>query len=156
LELQQLNGHVVSVAITNPGSGYTSTNPPYVILDDPLIISNIPLIYSSSSSSGLGSNATVDIVVGQGSSVINFELKNTGFGYGEGQILTVGIGGTVGIPTDTTKPYEEFRIFVDKIYNDKFSGWSVGELEPIDDISGLFNGTRLDFPLRVSWQYNFY
>jgi len=26
------NGHIVSVAITNPGSGYTSTNPPYVFL----------------------------------------------------------------------------------------------------------------------------
>ena len=144
------NGHVVSVAITNPGSGYTSTNPPYVIIDDPLSYTNIPLIYSSSSSSGIGSNATVDIVVGQGSSVVNFELRNTGFGYGEGQILTVGIGGTVGIPTDTTKTYKEFQIFVDEIYNDKFSSWSVGELQPIDDVSDLFDGSRLDFPLRTS------
>jgi len=143
------NGHVVGVAITNPGSGYTSTNPPYVIIDDPLSYTNIPLIYSSSSS-GIGSNATADIVVGQGSSVINFELRNYGFGYGEGQILTVGIGGTVGIPTDTTKTYEEFKIFVDSTYNDKFSSWSVGELQPIDDISDLFDGSRLDFPLRTS------
>ena len=144
------NGHIVSVAITNPGTGYTTTNPPYVIIDDPLSYSNIPLIYSSSLSSGIGSNATVDIVVGQGSSVINFEMKNYGYGYGEGQILTVSIGGTVGIPTDTTKVYEEFKISVDKIYNDKFTGWSVGELEPLDDISNLFNGNRVDFPLKVS------
>ena len=143
------NGHIVSVAITNPGSGYNSTNPPYVVFDDPLSYSNIPLIYSSSSVSGIGSNATVDIVVGQGSSVINFELKNYGYGYSEGEILTIGIGGTVGIPTDTTKVYEEFKIFVDRVYTDKFTGWSVGELEVIDDISNLFDGSRVDFPLRV-------
>jgi hypothetical protein len=37
------NGNIVSIAITNPGSGYTSTNPPYVIFDDPLSYSNLPL-----------------------------------------------------------------------------------------------------------------
>ena len=41
------DGHIVSIAITNPGAGYTSTNPPYVVFDDPLSYSNIPLIYSS-------------------------------------------------------------------------------------------------------------
>jgi hypothetical protein len=60
------NGRIVSVAITNPGSGYTSTNPPVVIFDNPLSYSNVPLIYSSSSTSGLGSNARVNIVVGTG------------------------------------------------------------------------------------------
>ena len=66
-------GHIVSVAITNPGTGYTSTEPPLVIFDDPLSYSNIPLVYSSSSS-GNGSGAKIDIVVGQGSSVIDFEI----------------------------------------------------------------------------------
>ena len=71
-------GHIVSVAITNPGTGYTSSNPPIVIFDDPLSYSNIPLIYSSSSVSGLGTGATVNVVVGQGSSVIDFEITNLG------------------------------------------------------------------------------
>ena len=43
-------GNIVSVAITNPGSGYNQTNPPSVVFDDPLSYSDIPLIYSTSSS----------------------------------------------------------------------------------------------------------
>ena len=47
------DGHVVSIAITNPGTGYTTSNPPYVIIDDPLSYSDIPLYYTSSST-GVG------------------------------------------------------------------------------------------------------
>jgi hypothetical protein len=71
------------------------------------------LIYSSVSS-GLGTGAVADIVVGQGSSVISFEIRNTGYGYGQGEILTVAIGGTTGIPTDTSLPFNEFQISVDR------------------------------------------
>jgi hypothetical protein len=150
-----VDGKLTSVNITNPGSGYTSTNPPSVVIDYPLSYTDIPLIYSSKSgSTGIGTGATVDIIVGQGSSVINFELKNTGYGYGQGDILTVAIGGTVGIPTDkstfTLYPYEEFNVFVDKIYNSKFSGWSVGDLLVMDDISKYFNGSRKLFPLSIN------
>ena len=144
------NGHVVSVAITNPGSGYTSTNPPYVVIDDPLSYLNIPLVYSSSSSSGVGSQATIDVVVGQGSSVIDFEIKNLGYGYRDGEILTIPVGGIVGIPTDPTKTFKEFQISVQKTSNDKFTGWSIGELQILDNIQNLFDGSRTIFPLKVS------
>ncbi|MFL0774194.1 MAG: hypothetical protein AB8A39_05465, partial [Prochlorococcus sp.] len=46
--------------------------PMKVLFDDPLSYSNIPLIYSSSSVVGVGTSATIDIQVGQGSSVIDF------------------------------------------------------------------------------------
>ena len=144
------NGHVVSVAITNPGTGYTSSNPPYVVIDDPLSYSNLPLVYSSSSVSGLGSQATVDVVVGQGSSVIDFEIRNLGYGYGQGEILTVSIGGTVGIPTDPTKTFKEFQISIQNTISDKFTGWSIGELQVLDNIENLFDGSRVTFPIRVS------
>jgi len=144
------NGHVVSIAITNPGTGYTSSNPPYVIIDDPLSYSNLPLVYSSSSPTGLGSQATVDVVVGQGSSIIDFEIKNLGYGYGQGEILTVSIGGTVGIPTDPTKTYKEFQISIQNTISDKFTGWSIGELQVLDNIEDLFDGSRVTFPLRVA------
>ena len=52
-----------------------------VVIDEPLGYTNIPLIYSSSGTTGIGTQATVDIVVGQGSSVTQFEIKNTGYGY---------------------------------------------------------------------------
>jgi len=141
-------GHIVSVAITNPGAGYTATNAPVVIFDDPLSYSNVPLVYSSEST-GIGTQATVDIVVGQGSSVIDFEIRNTGYGYGQGQTLTVAIGGTSGIPTDTSYTFEEFHIDIDSVQTDKFSAWTFGDLEVIDKIENLFDGTRTRFPLKV-------
>jgi hypothetical protein len=145
------NGKITNVVITNPGIGYTRSNPPKVVIDPPLNYTDIPLIYSSSSPSGIGTGATVDITVGQGSSVINFELKNLGYGYGQGDILTVPIGGTTGIPTDastfTLYAFEEFKVFVDKTFNSKFSGWSVGDILVLDNIEQYFNGRRRLFPL---------
>ena len=130
-----------SVTITNPGTGYTSTNRPYVIFDDPLSYSNIPLIYSSGSS-GVGTAAKINIVVGQGSSVIDFEIINTGYGYGNGQILTVPIGGTTGIPT-TGASFSEFKINIEKTFTDKFVGWSIGELQVLDSLDKV--DTLIDF-----------
>ena len=141
------NGNIVSVAITNPGIGYTTSNPPIVIFDSPLSYTNIPLVYSSSSTVGVGTSATIDIVVGQGSSVIDFSIKNLGYGYGQGEILTVNIGGVAGIPTDPSKSFNEFKIFVDRTYSDSFSGWTIGDLEVLDDISGLFDGQTKVFPI---------
>ena len=143
------SGRVVSVAITNPGIGYTTSNPPIVIFDDPLSYSNIPIIYSSQSSSGVGTGAVVDIVVGQGSSVIAFELKNLGYGYKPNQILTVSIGGTTGIPTNTSLSFSEFQISIDSIYSDKFAAWTVGSLQVIDPFDSLFDGNKKSFPIRI-------
>jgi hypothetical protein len=141
-------GHIVSISITNPGTGYTSTNPPYVVFDDPLSYSNIPLIYSSGSS-GVGTQAKIDIVVGQGSSVIDFEIANTGYGYGEGEILTIPVGGTAGIPT-TGISFNEFQISIQRISKDKFSGWSIGELQVLDSLDDKFDNETLSFPLTLA------
>ena len=143
-------GHIVSVAITNPGTGYTHTNQPFVVFDDPLSYSNMRLFYSSSSAAGVGTEATVDVVVGNGSSVIDFEIQNTGYGYREGAILTVAIGGTTGIPTTTSYSGNEFQITVDQILDDKFAGWSVGTLQVLDNIEELIDGARKDFPLKLN------
>ena len=70
-----------------------------VLIDEPLSYSNIPLVYSSNSVTGVGTSATADIVVGQGSSVTSFVIKDEGYGYGVNEILTVPIGGPLGIPT---------------------------------------------------------
>ena len=140
------NGRIVSVAITNPGSGYTSTNPPDVIFDSPLSYSDLSLKYSSSNT-GVGSQAKIDIVVGQGSSVIDFTITNYGYSYKVGDILTIESGGTTGIPTDTSKPFTEFSLRVERVYTDNFSGWSLGQLQKLDDIDNLFDGSRKTFPL---------
>jgi len=144
------NGNIVSVAITNPGTGYTTSNPPIVVFDSPLSYDDIPLEYSSSSVSGFGTGATISVVVGQGSSVIDFEIKNTGRGYGISEILTVPIGGPTGIPTDPTKPFSEFKVTIQNIFTDEFTGWSIGALQVLDNIESLFDGATTTFPLRVA------
>ena len=52
-----------------------------VVIDDPLSYSNIPLVYADGYT-GVGTEATIDIQVGQGSSVIEFRIGETGYGYG--------------------------------------------------------------------------
>ena len=144
------NGNIVSVAITNPGAGYTTTNPPFVVFDNPLSYSNLALEYVSGTT-GFGTAGRIDIVVGQGSSVIDFEINNTGYGYGNNERLTVSVGGTTGIPTTSSfSPSEQFEIQIEKVINDEFTGWSVGVIETFDDVSNYIDGTRVDFPLLKS------
>ena len=140
------NGNVISVDITNPGSGYTTSNPPEVFFDDPLPYNDLNLIYSSTSS-GVGTGAKINLQVGQGSTTGQFELTNTGYGYNVGDVLTVSVGGTTGI--QTSSPFEEFRIEVDSIYQDDFSGWRFGDLDVIDSISDLIDGIRRFFPIKI-------
>jgi hypothetical protein len=141
-------GHIIGVAITNPGVGYTNTNPPLVVFDNPLQYEDISLEYSSSSPVGSGLSATVNITVGQGSSVINFSIQDPGFGYGNGEILTVPVGGPTGIPTDGTNTFKEFQLTIDRIYNDSFNGWTVGEFDILDNMDNEFDGKTKSFKLK--------
>jgi len=141
------NGHIVSVAVTNPLSGFDE-GPIKVVFDSPLEYEDIPLIYSSTSVAGIGTGATVDLQVGVASSVSSFTLVDKGFGYGEGEILTVAVGGTTGIPLNSSLPYSEFQITVEDNFTDPFNGWTFGELEPLDDITD-FDGVEDAFDLRL-------
>ena len=141
------NGTLTGVAITISKGGYSQTDPPFVVIDAPLSYTNIPLEYSSTSS-GVGTDATVDIVVGQGSSITDFRINITGSGYREGEVLTIPYGGTTGIQTDTSTYYNEFQLEVTKEFSDKFSGWSLGELESLDDWDSLFDGETVTFQLK--------
>ncbi len=105
------------------------------------------LVYSSSSVTGFGTHATANIVVGQGSSVIDFEIVNPGYGYGNGQILTVAIGGTTGIPTTSSYSGNEFQLTIDEVHIDEFSGWTIGTLDVLDRVDEFIDGVRKDFPL---------
>ena len=143
-------GNIVSIAITNPGTGYTTTNPPSVVIDEPLSYSNMPLFYTSTSS-GVGSEAKANIIVGQGSSVIDFEIINEGYGYGQDQVLTIGVGGAVGIPTDSNfSPSRQFEVTVREVGSDSFAAWSIGDLEVLDPLDDLFDGQDISFPLKLN------
>ncbi len=142
-------GNIVSIAITNPGTGYTSTNPPTVVIDEPLSYDNMPLFYSSNQS-GVGSEARANIVVGLGGSVIDFEITNQGYGYGETQKLTIGVGGAVGIPTAGAAEFREFQLTVNETVSDSFVGWTVGDFQVLDPLDNLFNGKATSFALNLN------
>jgi hypothetical protein len=142
------DGSVTDVLIVNPGSGYTSSNPPQVVFDYPLGYKNIPLVYSSKSQPGIGTEATIDIVVGQEGSVIDFDILNHGYGYRPGDILTVPISENVGIPTFNTL-FSEFQIIVSQIYNMDFSGWTMGQFEVLDSLDFRFNGRNKNFQITL-------
>ena len=74
-----------------------------VRFDSPLGYENIPLLYSDDSKVGFGTGATADLRVSNVSGVADFEITDFGYNYGTDDILTVAIGGTVGIPTFATK-----------------------------------------------------
>jgi len=142
-----VNGIIVSIAVTNPGTSYTSTNPPEIIIDAPLNYENIPLRYDSSNS-GIGTEATVNIVVGYGNSVIDFTFNNTGYAYTVGNVLTVEIGGSTGIPTNSSLSYRPFQLTVNEVYNDSFNAWYPGQFVVIDDIDNQFDGFKKTFTLK--------
>ena len=78
------------------GSNLDQNNPPLVVIDG----SSSLFKYSTcicDGTTGVGTGAKVDVKVGQGSSVIEFELVSGGFGYGESEELRLSIGGTTGI-----------------------------------------------------------
>ena len=141
------NGNVVSVDVTNPGSGYTFTNPPLVVFDEPFSYTDIPLEYTSSSIVGSGRSATVDLTVGRGTGVIDFTINNRGYGYGVGEVLTVDVGGVTGIPTDISKTFEEFSLTIEKTQTDSFNGWSVGQFAVLDSFESEFDGFKKTFRL---------
>ena len=142
-------GNIVSIAITNPGTGYTSTNPPTVVIDEPLSYENMPLFYCSNQS-GVGSEARANVVVGLGGSVIDFEIINQGYGYGETQKLTIGVGGTVGIPTGGASEFREFQLTINETISDSFAGWTVGDFQLLDPLDSLFDGKITSFALNLN------
>ena len=143
------NGQVVSVAVTTGGSGFSQGSEPIVVFDQPLSYSGIALTYAAGTS-GFGTEATVDVIVGQGSSVIGFEIRNTGYGYGQGETLTIGTGGTTGIPLVSGSTLEEFQITIDRVQSDSFNAWHFGELQVLDLIQDQFDGIKRSFTLKTS------
>ena len=117
-----------------------------IFVDDPLSYTNIPLNYVGTANSGL--NATVDVVVGNGSSVIDFSINNKGVGYKPGETLTIPVGGLTGIPTSGT--FNQFELDVQKVFSDEFTGWSVGVLQALDDPSALFDGVTKAFNITLA------
>ena len=154
-----INGGIVSIAVTNtdpiPGFPGTGSSTFTAIIDAPTPYQDIPLWYSSSSPGVGGTQARANITVSAGSSVIDFEITNVGYSYGASQILTVPTSLTtteptiVGIPTVQGGTFREFQLTIERVKDDEFNMWTLGELDVLDDFSSLFDGARKAFPITV-------
>ena len=92
----------------------------------------------------------VNVVVSGGSSILNFELTSVGYGYQNGDILTLDLVELQEYPTDISKTFREFQITVDSIDGDTFSGWTFGELQVLDSLDSQINGFRDTFSLKLN------
>jgi hypothetical protein len=93
-------GTITGFDIVNPGSGYTSTSIPTVVIGIPTGYSNLPLEYYDDLT-GIGQQAKITVEVGMGSSIISFKFDDVGVAYKVGDVLTApGITTGPGLRTD--------------------------------------------------------
>ena len=143
-------GRVVSIALTSASAGLDYNNPPQVVIDEPLPYGNIPLLYASDSAEGIGTGAKADIVVGAGSSVIDFYINQGGYGYNIGEKLTFSTQNLTGIPTDTSLPFEEFQFEITDVFRDTFNAFTIGELDIFDSLDDQFDNETTKFNLTIA------
>lgn len=129
-------GIITGFNIISGGTGYASTLPPIIRVGVPTAYSNLSVF------GGTGTGAKVNIIVGSGGSVTQFEFANRGIGYKINDVLTIS-----GIPTQVGIATSAFKLTVIDTINDKFSGWHLGNLTLLDDISSQFNGRSKTFLL---------
>ena len=74
----------------------------------------------------------------------DFEIARSGYSFKKGDKFK-----PVGLVTAAhlSAPMQEFELEVLEIFNDKFSAWQFGEIDAIDNIKNLQDGSRTRFPL---------
>lgn len=133
------NGFIQNIFINTPGVGYTFTDPPQVIFDDPVPYDDKILL---SSSTGVG--ASVSVEIGFGLSITSYDLTKIGYGFTVGEELVL-----TGIPTVTSigSSFKNAIFTVEKTADDIFNGWVLGKFQVLDDFSGQFDGSTKIFTL---------
>ena len=149
-------GGTLSFNIVNGGTGYTN---PQVFVSEPTY-ENLPVKgvsrRSIGSTSETGFNLLIDVEVGEvptvgiGSTLFevkSFKIARQGYGFQIGDVFK-----PVGLVTDKhlSSPLADFELTVVDVFYDSFTLWQFGELDYIDSIKPLQNGTRTVFPLKYN------
>jgi hypothetical protein len=76
--------------------------------------------------------------------VNSFKIQRSGYGYKPGDVIT-----PVGLVTgkNLSSPISQFQLNVLDTFTDSFASWQFGELDYIDSIENLQDGSRTTFPL---------
>ena len=152
-------GGTLSFNIVSAGTSYVN---PEIIIPEPNY-DNLPIVGVSrlgvGATTDTGSNLLIDVQVGASRTTVG--IGSTTFEISKFQIARSGhsfkIGDKfkpVGLVTAAhlSKPINEFELEVLQIFNDKFSAWQFGEIDFIDDIKNLQDGSRVRFPLFFNGQ----
>ena len=152
-------GGTLAFTITQPGSGYVN---PEIIIPEPNY-DNLPVVGVSrlgvGATTDTGSNFLIDVEVGASKTTVG--IGSTTFEISKFKVARPGhsfkIGDKfkpVGLVTAAhlSKPINEFELEVLQVFNDKFSSWQFGEIDFIDDIKNLQDGSRTRFPLFFNGQ----
>ena len=153
-------GGSLSFTVNSGGSGYAQTNT-FVSVSEPSYsnlsvtgVSRLGIGTTSETGTGLLLNLEVGAssTTGIGSTLFevkSFSIARPGYGFRNGDVFK-----PVGLVTDgnLAEPVSDFELTVIDTFTDTFSSWQFGELDYIDNISNLQNGTRTRFPLNYNGQ----
>ena len=152
-------GGTLAFNIVSAGTSYVN---PEILIPEPNY-DNLPIVGISrlglGATTDTGTNLLVDVqvsaaqtTVGIGSTtfeISKFQIARPGYSFKIGDKFK-----PVGLVTAAhlSQPINEFQLEVLDIFNDQFSAWQFGELDFIDDIRNLQNGSRKRFPLFFNGQ----
>jgi len=121
------------------------TKPVFVDVTEPDKMFSRNLVYASGNS-GIGTNSKIDFRINVDGNISEFNILEEGTAFKVGDNLTVS-----GIATDPrVGVLTEFKLTVEELENDSFSGFYPGQFILFDDIAPFFNGTRKKFTLSVT------
>ena len=152
-------GGTLAFNIVSAGTSYVN---PRLIVPEPTY-ENLPVVGVSrlgiGATTDTGSNLLLNVEVGAsrtsvgiGSTLFeinSFSIARPGHSFKVGDKFK-----PVGLVTAShlTSPIQEFELEVIEIFRDKFSAWQFGEIDFIDSISNLQDGSRVRFPLFFNGQ----
>jgi len=141
----------------NVGSAGTNYVNPEIFVSDPSY-KNLPVIGVSrlgiGATTDTGNGLLVDLKVGGSTGigstlfeVTEVKFSRPGYNFRRGDVFK-----PVGLVTDgsLSSPISDFEITVVDTYSDNFAAWEFGELDYIDSIQNLQDGSRTRFPLNYN------
>jgi len=151
-------GGTLTFNVVSGGTGYVNPSiripePTYENLE---VVGVSRLGIGSTTECGTGLLVTLDVgassTTGIGSTlfeVTSFKISRPGYGFRAGDVIKpVGLVTARGLAS----PLSNFELTVLDIFTDSFSAWQFGELDFIDSISSMQDGSRTRFPLYYNGQ----
>ena len=139
----RLNDNSFVFTCTKDGNSTQHSYPRTGITVPPIIKVGIATGYSDLVfTGGTGQGFKASVVVGSGGTVIDYDITDRGYGYKNGEVLTV-----QGIPFEPGISTSSLTFTINKTITDKFAGFSFGQLVTLDNFADQFDNDTKSFLL---------